>query len=197
MVLRPQAPVAKWVRLTSLAGLALVDATCALGAEAKLKWPNDLVIAPAKADANGPLGGFRKVAGLLVDGVMRGGKLDACVLGIGWNIGAASLPLELEGIAATLADVGVEVSRERALAQFCAAFEKRLHSLGDDEEMAASAAALRAVSFTLGRRVRLEDGTIAVAKDLDLEGALVIEDSAGEERLVWAGDVSLVAPEVT
>lgn len=194
VILRPEAPVAKWVRLTSLAGLALVDTTAALGATAQLKWPNDLVIEPAGASGEGPLGTYRKVAGLLVDGVMQQGTLSACVLGVGWNVGASALPTELATIAATLADMGVVTSRETALAAFCHAFEQRLQGLGDDEKMATSAARLREVSFTLGREVRLEDGSVAVAKDLDLEGALVIEDSSGAERLVWAGEVSLVAP---
>jgi BirA family transcriptional regulator, biotin operon repressor / biotin---[acetyl-CoA-carboxylase] ligase len=71
VALYPEAPVARWPELTLVAARAVADA---VGPEAAIKDPNDVMI------------GERKVAGILAEASER------VVLGIGINVGAARWP---------------------------------------------------------------------------------------------------------
>jgi BirA family biotin operon repressor/biotin-[acetyl-CoA-carboxylase] ligase len=74
--------------LSLIAGVAVCDA---VGEQARLKWPNDVVVEPMLA----------KLAGILVEGRPQAGW---AVLGIGLNVGVRveELPVELRGRAASL-----------------------------------------------------------------------------------------------
>ena len=61
-------------QLGFVAGVATRRAVADLGVEARLKWPNDLVVEGAK------------LAGLLVEGVTQPGRRLAAVVGIGVNV---------------------------------------------------------------------------------------------------------------
>ena len=71
VLLEPPPPVADWPELTLVAARAVADA---LGAEAEIKHPNDVLV------------GGRKVAGILAEASGR------VVLGIGINIGGTGWP---------------------------------------------------------------------------------------------------------
>jgi BirA family biotin operon repressor/biotin-[acetyl-CoA-carboxylase] ligase len=71
VLLEPPPPVADWPELTLVAARAVADA---IGAEAAIKDPNDVLV------------GGRKVAGILAEASER------VVLGIGINVGGAALP---------------------------------------------------------------------------------------------------------
>jgi BirA family transcriptional regulator, biotin operon repressor / biotin---[acetyl-CoA-carboxylase] ligase len=71
IVLRPRLPVVRWPELTLVAARAVADA---IGPEATIKDPNDVLVAG------------RKVAGILAE------ASDRVVLGIGVNVGSAPWP---------------------------------------------------------------------------------------------------------
>jgi BirA family transcriptional regulator, biotin operon repressor / biotin---[acetyl-CoA-carboxylase] ligase len=66
--------------LTGLAALALVDALSTLGLEAQIKWPNDVLLAR------------RKTAGILVESIWLGDRIESSIIGVGINVLAASVP---------------------------------------------------------------------------------------------------------
>ena len=71
VALYPQKPVARWPELTLVASRAVADA---VGPEAAIKYPNDVLVAG------------RKVAGILAEAGER------VVLGVGINVGGAAWP---------------------------------------------------------------------------------------------------------
>ena len=71
VVLRPPPPVARWPELTLVAARAVAGA---IGPEAEIKHPNDVLV------------GGRKVGGILAE------ASDRVVLGIGVNVGTAPWP---------------------------------------------------------------------------------------------------------
>ncbi len=96
--------------LPLLAGVSVVEACRRVGAEAALKWPNDVVIdGPLRDGGPGP----RKLAGILAES----DGADAVVIGIGINVSqdaehlptAAATSLRLEGVTATRDDLLVDV----------------------------------------------------------------------------------------
>ncbi len=80
LVLRPT-PTPPFPSLfTGLGALSLVEALKSRGLRAQIKWPNDVLVKS------------RKVAGILVETVWMGDKIESLVLGMGVNVLAASVP---------------------------------------------------------------------------------------------------------
>ncbi len=99
-------------RITGLGALALVECCAELGIGAQIKWPNDILV-------NG-----RKAAGILVESAWAGNVLDASVLGVGLNVGAAAVPPanQLTFPATSLeAEVGRPLDRVQLLKKIVAA----------------------------------------------------------------------------
>ncbi|WP_277209097.1 biotin--[acetyl-CoA-carboxylase] ligase [Isoptericola croceus] len=196
-LLRPQVPPAAlgWVPLA--AGLAVVRTLAILGCDARLKWPNDVLL-PADTPADG-LGEHRKVAGVLAEVVpdagAPAGEPPAVVVGIGVNVSqqADELPVPT---ATSLALAGAAADRDAVLIGLARELSDavgRLEAAAGDAAAAGLAADYAAVSATLGTRVRAElaggdDVVVGWADRVADDGALVLATSGGE-RVVTAGDV--------
>jgi len=90
VLLRPPWDAGDAGLLALLAGLAVAAACDEVGVPAvRLKWPNDV------------LTGGRKIGGVLVEPVLRGGRLESAVLGLGINVlhAAEDFPPELRATA--------------------------------------------------------------------------------------------------
>lgn len=96
LVLRPTpAEEAHIPRFTALAALGLIQALAQRGLRAKLKWPNDVLLAG------------RKAAGVLVEADWGGERLEALVVGMGVNVNPESVPEQdlLKYPATSVADI--------------------------------------------------------------------------------------------
>ncbi len=81
LILRPNVAERKYpAQMTGLGAVALAESLQAHGLSAQIKWPNDVLI------------NLHKVAGILVESVWMGDRLEAFILGIGINVLAASVP---------------------------------------------------------------------------------------------------------
>jgi len=81
LVIRPSAQELEMLpRFTALAALGLVNALEALGLQAEIKWPNDVLL------------GGKKVAGVLVEMEWQENDLIALVVGLGVNVLPESVP---------------------------------------------------------------------------------------------------------
>ncbi|MBX3089375.1 MAG: biotin--[acetyl-CoA-carboxylase] ligase [Cryobacterium sp.] len=178
-----------WIALA--AGLAMVEAVnsvlSAAGSEpeAKLKWPNDVLIRGSK------------VCGLL--GVLAA-EGRAVVIGAGLNLTASREELPV-ATATSLALNGVEGDAEsiadRILVEYLAGLQSAWKTLnsGTPEQMEQLKAQVRANCATIGARVRVDlPGGMEVrgiATGLDETGRLQLQESAGGElREIAAGDVT-------
>jgi BirA family biotin operon repressor/biotin-[acetyl-CoA-carboxylase] ligase len=143
------------------------------GVVARLKWPNDVLV------------GGRKVSGILLES--RAGSEPVVAIGIGVNLLQTEFADELTGRATSvLLESGRAVTADAMLAAVLAAFDVWRRRLETDgfEPIRAS---WRTRGDTLGRVVRVGDAE-GVAKDIDADGALVLETAAGRRRVV-AGEV--------
>jgi len=150
------------------AGLAVATA---IGDEAQLKWPNDVLVAG------------RKVAGILAEARPSDGW---AILGIGVNVAIdlAELPDELRDRAGTLGRTAADVE------PFLAAV------LGELEEALALEASTVVTRFATrdvlrGRAVAWDDGPGGRAAGVDDEGRLVVELDGGGVLALSAGEVHL------
>ncbi len=167
--------------LALVAGLAARDAIARAlpGTEVMLKWPNDVVVRG------------RKIAGVLVEASLSGGRADSVVIGIGINVHTRIFSDELSEVATSLALLGAGAPDRAAL------LADVLYEL--DREIAPAAAGglglvharLSAVDALRGKRVRgeLGDGT---AEGIDVEGRLVVRADDGRLQRWGAGEVHLL-----
>jgi BirA family biotin operon repressor/biotin-[acetyl-CoA-carboxylase] ligase len=140
------------------------------GADAQIKWPNDVLL------------GGRKVAGILAEGRPQDGW---AVLGVGLNVALRieDLPPELHDTAGTLGLEPADV--EPTLERLIAALER---TLALDE--ATLLEAYRARDALRGREVSWATGH-GRAAGIDGEGRLVVELPEGGRTALSAGEVHL------
>jgi BirA family biotin operon repressor/biotin-[acetyl-CoA-carboxylase] ligase len=155
--------------------LALASAVAVadvVGADAAIKWPNDVLL------------DGRKVAGILAEGRPQEGW---AVLGIGVNVAVREQDLPLQ-VAIGAAGLGLAPAAvEPTLAALLIALERRLAQQPD-----AILDAYRARDGLLGREVRWQRGH-GVAVGVDDSGRLLV-DRAGGVVALDAGEVHLVVP---
>jgi BirA family biotin operon repressor/biotin-[acetyl-CoA-carboxylase] ligase len=154
--------------LLPLVAAVAVAESC--GEDARIKWPNDVLV------------GGRKVAGILAEGRPHEGW---AVLGIGVNVAVAvdDLPEELREKAGSLGLAPVEI--EPFLSSLLSTLERAL-ALPVDELLGA----WRARDALLGCEISWTDGT-GVARGIDGEGRLVVELPDGGRTALNAGEVHL------
>jgi BirA family biotin operon repressor/biotin-[acetyl-CoA-carboxylase] ligase len=190
LVLRPRVPAQQGVRLTMIAGLAVLEAVEQVaGVPAALKWPNDILVNGQKA------GGILVEAATAQAGEAAGDALlDYVIVGIGLNVDEAPGAAEVDFPATALAvQAGRPVDRVRLLRSILQRMEVR-YPAGLTSDPAALYADWAARLAWLGKPVvaRTPAGEIAgEAVGTDPDGALVVRLDSGERVRVLAGDVRL------
>lgn len=173
--------------LPLVAGLALARALDGLRLVTELKWPNDLLVAG------------RKLSGILCERRRLAAGTDAAVIGVGVNVHDQQddFPPALHGTVTSLALEGKRTSREEVAARFLNAFEPLWAEHQEGEGHGALAAWKdRAAFWGRGVSVRTPGGVLTgVARDLDPDGALILELEDGRTTTVVAGDVDVRAGE--
>jgi BirA family biotin operon repressor/biotin-[acetyl-CoA-carboxylase] ligase len=190
LLVRPAAvPPARRGWLPLLAGVAVASAVTAVtGVQTQLKWPNDVLVGPAK------------LAGILAEAAG-----DAIVVGVGLNVSAEPGELPPPGpgalaatslrIAASALD-GAALDREPLLVAILADFERwyqAWYRAGGDPERSGLRAGYTRLSGTIGRLVRAElpGGQVlsGLAAGVDPDGRLLVRVPSGTVLPVAAGDV--------
>lgn len=182
------APMSQAGALSLLAGIALVDTISALLPLAevgriRLKWPNDVLIGPAKA------------GGILVETTTaRGEPGFLAVIGFGLNV--VSFPSNLGRAATSLAAEGIAVGAEtvlNGLADHCAEWLARWD---DGRGFEAVRHAWMARAGVLGEAITINTASGLVAgtyQGLAPSGAL-LAGVDGRIQTITYGDVALIAP---
>jgi BirA family biotin operon repressor/biotin-[acetyl-CoA-carboxylase] ligase len=186
VLVRPDLPVEHLHVLTAASALAAAEAVDTVArVDARLKWPNDLVV------------GERKLAGVLAE-TLRSQQGLAVVVGTGVNVDWPSMPGDLAATATALNLVsGAHVDRADLLVAWLEGFDRLLDGLATPGGRAVLRAATLARSATVGRRVRVEltDGMIeGVATGIDDAGRLEVTLDDGSRAVVGVGDVVHLRP---
>jgi len=171
IVLRPRLALPRLPLLSYATAIAVAEALDGVaGLRPTLKWPNDVLV------------GDRKIAGILLESRISA-VAATVVVGIGVNLTQRRFPAELEGRATSVAlETGRTVEREQVLAALLSAFDLWRARLEADG-FAPVRERWLALSGTIGRRVSV-DGGAGLAVDVDLEGALLLQDGAGLRRVL-------------
>jgi BirA family transcriptional regulator, biotin operon repressor / biotin---[acetyl-CoA-carboxylase] ligase len=188
-ILRPELPPQRAPELTLVAAVALAESLREAGAEAFIKWPNDVQLQG------------RKVAGILTELSAEPERVHFVILGLGVNLNLqpADLPPEVAPLATSLLHaLGRPINR----ALFTASLWNRLEEwLDRHHETGFEPVRLRwkELSSTLGQEVLVRTDRTelrGVAEDIDEAGALLVRTGEGRLERVLAGDVEQLRPRV-
>ena len=182
VVSRPEITPAQAPLYTLAAAVAAATAAREAGVDARIKWPNDVIV-PV-----GDEGDYRKLTGVLTEMEGEMDRVEWLVVGVGVNanIDADALP---EG-ATSIRDEAGDVDRRRFVQRFLEEFDRYR------TDLEAVVPAWCDLSQTLGQRVRVDRPSgevVGEAIDVTESGALVIETDEGRET-VSAGDCEHLRP---
>lgn len=186
-ILRPELPPHRAPELTLVAAVALAETLSEAGAEARIKWPNDVQIDGLK------------VAGILTELSANPDQVNFVVLGIGVNLNAQPehFPEEVRATATSLSQVlGQRVPRAVFTASLWTRLEEWLE-LYLETGFDAVRQRWKALSATLGQEVLVRTDRQelrGVAEDIDVSGALLVRTAEGSLERVLAGDVEQLRP---
>jgi len=187
VVCRPGVPPAHAPAYTLAMAVAVARACREAGVDARIKWPNDVLVGD---DADAARGG-RKLCGILTEMEGEADRVSWLVVGVGLNANVAvgDLPPDADATS-LLAERGDPVDRRLLVQRILEEFD----DLRGDLRGAVSAWA--ELSDTVGRRVRVDTpGGVVEGEAVGIEfpGALVVDTGEGDVR-VTAGDCEHLRP---
>ncbi|MEP6866557.1 MAG: biotin--[acetyl-CoA-carboxylase] ligase [Deltaproteobacteria bacterium] len=176
-VMRPPLPLADVPPITLAIGIAVCDAARAFGADAALKWPNDVLI------------GDKKLAGVLVETQSQGGRLDSVIVGIGVNLGNVPEAVASHAIA-------LDVDREAFISELVTQLERwvdRYVACGLDSIIPSWQ---QRMAPGLSARAMIDGAALSgQLAGIDLDGSLLLRDDTGRVHRVRSGDVEVIRPD--
>jgi biotin-[acetyl-CoA-carboxylase] ligase BirA-like protein len=153
--------------------------------DARLKWPNDIMVGP------------RKLGGILLENIHTGAQ-PTVVAGLGMNLSTtrSAFPAPLQGIAtSTLIETGLELRPGEVGGRIISRVEQEL-DIYQEEGWIPYRPALSYLDCLLGQEIQLVSGDREFrgrAVGIDDHGALQLEERRGRVISFSAGDVHLTA----
>jgi BirA family biotin operon repressor/biotin-[acetyl-CoA-carboxylase] ligase len=182
VLLRVSCPPSRLPPVALVAGLAVRDAVAraARDADARIKWPNDVLV------------GGKKVAGILVEAMTAGTRVEGVIVGVGINVHTRNFPDELVDRATSVALVAREPpDRAVLLADVLASLDRDLH-VAVSRGLGLARPRIEAADALRGLRVRNDGGDEGVASGIDDDGRLGVRRDDGVLAHWSAGEVHLV-----
>ena len=181
VLVRPSIPVTAFGWLPLMAGAAMTAAVRSAGAQASLKWPNDVLV------------GDRKLSGILCELLP---DLRGAVIGVGVNVSMTDEQLPVP-TATSLALEGASTDMDALAADFVADLGSRIarfEAAAGDAISSGIRADIVEACGTIGRAVRvvMPDGgeIVGEATDIDADGRLRVARDGVSTLSVAAGDVT-------
>ena len=170
-------------RLTLVTALALAEAITEVAKlEVQIKWPNDIVV-------NG-----KKLCGILTEGSVGEDGLKYVVIGVGVNVNQESFDDAIENMATSiLVETGRNTDCAYLIGAFLNAFEKYFEQFAMTEDLSSLQKRYNTLLVNRNREVRIlgEVEWNGVALGINEGGELLVCDSSGTVKKVFAGEVSV------
>ena len=150
------------LHLTLIAAVAVcraLERTC--GISPKIKWINDIYL------------NSRKVGGILCESTFKSNEISKAVVGIGLNIMTNEFPPDLCDIAGAIeTDTPREVIIAAIVDEFFKIYETSEDIISEYSER----------MFLIGKKVIIDNKEVTV-KRVENDGALIVGDKSGEQRI--------------
>lgn len=183
LVLKPDINPNNASMLTLVAAMATAEAISRVtGEEAKIKWPNDIVV------------GGKKICGILTEMSAQFDYINHIVIGIGINVHNEEFPEEIREMAGSLyLACGKRFHRADLIEAFLEEFEKYYAVYLETEDMQGLYAEYNQMLVNMGRQVKVLDPKEPFegkAMGITKKGELIV-DTWESRKLVSSGEVSV------
>jgi BirA family biotin operon repressor/biotin-[acetyl-CoA-carboxylase] ligase len=180
IVLHPKMSPRQASLITLGAGVAVTKAVRKLGVDARIKWPNDILI------------GDKKIAGILTEANSKSSTLDYIIVGIGIDSNLDSSSISKEIKATTLKDeLKREVNENNLIVNLLEEFEK-IYEYFKNKEFEEILYRWRILSQTIGSYVVIRQPFGRVLKGyvvgINNTGSLILELDNGELKKIISGE---------
>jgi BirA family biotin operon repressor/biotin-[acetyl-CoA-carboxylase] ligase len=181
IILKPRLQLLYASRITLLSGVAVTRTIRSYGLDAKIKWPNDVLI------------GGKKVCGILTEIEAEMDLINYCIVGIGIdaNVDTEIFPEEYRDSSTSLMkELGHEINRVEFVQKLLLEFET-LYLKILKEDYSPILEEWRNMSATIGEWVKITTQRRTIygeAIGVDSEGALILETGDGQLEKIVAGN---------
>ncbi|MCR5595330.1 MAG: biotin--[acetyl-CoA-carboxylase] ligase [Lachnospiraceae bacterium] len=154
--------------------------------EAKIKWPNDIVI-------NG-----KKVCGILTEMMLEADYIRNVIVGVGINVNQDDRSLFAPEISESATSIRLEnghaVDRSELIARIMYHFEKNYDTFLEAGDLSPFKKEYEKSLVSMDKEVRVLDPKgeyTGISRGIDDKGELIVETAEGERMNVYAGEVSV------
>ena len=184
ILLHPDILPNKASELTLIMALAVEEGVEKVtGLKPGIKWPNDIVLSG------------KKICGILTEMSTEISYINYVIIGVGINVNMESFPDEIRDVATSLKiESGSEVKRASLIAAIMESFEKFYEIFLETQDLSGVVDHYNSLLLNKNQKVRvLEPGHEyeAMALGISSSGELIVRLEDGEEREVYAGEVSV------
>ena len=184
ILLHPDMLPNKASELTLIMALAVEEGVEKVtGLKPGIKWPNDIILSG------------KKICGILTEMSAEIDYINYVVIGVGINVNMEAFPEEIEKVATSLKiETGDEVKRADLVAAIMESFEKFYEIFMETQDLSGVMDHYNGLLLNRNQKVRvLEPGHEyeAIALGINSLGELIVRLEDGEEREVYAGEVSV------
>ena len=181
VILKPDTSPSRAHMVTLMAGVAVAKTIRQYGIDARIKWPNDIIVRG------------KKVCGILSEMGAGRGALDYIILGIGINVNddINLYPMELKETATSLkAELGKDLPRIEFVQSLLWELEYQ-YNLFNRHDFTTISNEWKELSDTLGSLVKITTQSKVFegeAIEINRDGALVLKLQDGTLRTIFTGD---------
>lgn len=186
MILRPDIPPAKIGLITLATGVAIAKTIRSMGVDAKIKWPNDVIVKG------------NKISGVLTEVNATFNQIEYIIVGIGIdsNLKLEDFSIDIRDGTTTLnEEAQSKIDENEIIAIFLNEFERiyDIYLNGDIEDILSE---WRALSDTIGKYVNITQTggkmTQGYVVGINNEGSLIIERQDGTLEKIISGELRTI-----
>lgn len=175
LIVHPEGGLSDVVAITSATAVAVAETIEEMtGLDPKIKWVNDIYVKG------------RKVCGILVQSIIKSGRIKGLCIGIGVNISTAEFP---DDIASRAGSLGVEIDREIFVARIAKKLIDFSKNVGDKSYLGY----YRKKSYVIGKEIKFYENNVehfAKAIGIDDNANLIVNEN-GEIKKLSSGEITI------
>lgn len=194
LIIKPRIELDKINILSLIAAISVCEAINETSnLETRIKWPNDIVIDD------------KKLAGIIIDSSINDSNIDYVVIGIGINMMVDIIKIDLSLASSDLLPQKVtsiqnenkekSIDRFLLLKQLLKRIEYYLFLVENEKEKRKIIEIYKKLSNTLGKSIYVYGkdikGYYAIAKDMDLDGGLILKRENKILEKIYCGEISI------
>lgn len=189
IVLKPKISMFQVAKITQVCAAAISLSLDELNVDAKIKWPNDLMI------------NNKKICGILTEMNSDKERVNYVIVGMGLNVNNLyeDFPNEIKNVATSIFnETGIKVNRNVIAAKIINNFELLYNEFVNNNNYKLSLDICRKKSNIIGKNINLiKNNSITSAKAVSLgdDGELIVQYENGETDSIISGEISVRAIE--